>query len=416
MVVNLKIFVAIAAFFFLFFTQCSLKKAESGIDRESSEGGAGNRVEGGTLIAPGAERLSEYLPLLKGKKVGAVVNHTSMVGAKHLVDTLLGLGIEIDRIFAPEHGFRGTADAGEIIKDGKDAKTGIPVVSLYGSRKKPSSEDLAALDLVLFDIQDVGVRFYTYISTLTYVMEACAENNRPLFLLDRPNPNGFYVDGPVLDTSLRSFVGMHQVPVVYGMTIGEYAWMVNGEKWLPRDLQCQLSIVPCSGYDHSKFYELPVKPSPNLPNMRAIYLYPSLCFFEGTDISVGRGTDKQFQIYGAPGMTNGDFTFTPQSREGAKSPPHLGLPCRGHDLSTIPIEDLRARRTINLQYLTNAWSGFDDKERFFLKTNFFEKLAGRRELRTQIQSQIPEKAIRDTWEPALSSFKVIRKKYLLYPD
>jgi uncharacterized protein YbbC (DUF1343 family) len=417
MVVNLKTFVGISAFFVFFFTECSFKKAESGmLERPFLDAERNSRVEGHVEITPGAERLQEFLPLLKGKKIGAVVNHTSRVGTSHLVDTLLNLGINIDRIFAPEHGFRGTADAGEAIKDGKDTKTGISVISLYGSKKKPGAEDLATLDLVLFDIQDVGVRFYTYISTLAYVMEACAENNLPLLLLDRPNPNGFYVDGPVLDTSLRSFVGMHPVPVVYGMTIGEYALMVNGEKWLPRDLQCQLSIIACNSYDHSKYYELPVKPSPNLPNMRAVYLYPSLCFFEGTDVSVGRGTDKQFQIFGAPGMIHGDFTFTPEPRDGAKHPPHLGQLCSGIDLSSIPITTLRERREINLQYLINAWSYFEDKERFFLKNDFFEKLAGSRELRSQLKSQMQENQIRDTWKPALNAFKRIRQKYLLYPE
>lgn len=414
MVVNLKTFVGISAVSTLFFIQCVFKGGGG-----DPGGGPGKPSDEGRVVdavTPAAERLGEYLPLLQGKKIGAVVNHTSLVGPSHLVDTLLGLGVGIGRIFAPEHGFRGNADAGEHVKDGRDASTGIAVVSLYGSRKKPAPADLAGLDLVLFDIQDVGVRFYTYISTLAYVMEACAENGIPLLLLDRPNPNGHYVDGPVLDTSLRSFVGMHPVPVVYGMTIGEYARMVNGEGWLPRDMHCALTVIPCSGYDHGTFYELPVKPSPNLPNMRAIHLYPSLCFFEGTEVSVGRGTDKQFQVYGAPGMTSGDFMFTPQPREGARNPPHLGQECRGHDLSALDVRELRRRRTLDLHYLAEAWNSYGDKENFFLKGGFFEKLAGSKALRLQIQQQTPEKAIRETWQEGLASFQQVRRKYLLYPE
>ncbi|MFM8448752.1 MAG: exo-beta-N-acetylmuramidase NamZ domain-containing protein, partial [Haliscomenobacter sp.] len=262
-----------------------------------------------TTLRVGAERMDLYLPKIAGKRVGLVLNHTATVDKSHLLDTLLALGVRVEKVFVPEHGLRGTADAGEKVTDGKDPRTGVSVVSLYGKKRKPSPEDLAGIDVLLFDIQDVGVRFYTYISTLHYVMEGCAEANFPLMVLDRPNPNGHFVDGPILDTAYRSFVGMHPIPVAHGMTIGEYAKMINGERWLKDGIQCALEVIPCAGYTHDTPYDLPLKPSPNLPNMRSIYLYPSICYFEGTQVSLGRGTDKQFQVLGTPGFPKGDYTF-----------------------------------------------------------------------------------------------------------
>jgi len=372
------------------------------------------QVSGQTV--PAAERVGEYLPLLKGKRIAAVVNHTSMVGQRHLVDTLLKAGLNLVKIFAPEHGFRGAASDGEKIKDGKDPATGLPIISLYGDKKKPGSADLAGVDLVLFDIQDVGTRFYTYISTLAYVMEACAEHNVPLIVLDRPNPNGHYMDGPVLKKKYASFVGLHEVPVVYGMTIGEYARMVNGEGWLANGFKCQMEVVPCAGYDHRTQYDLPVKPSPNLPNMTAVLLYPSLCFFEGTVVSVGRGTDKQFQVMGAPGATVGDFTFTPQPRDGATNPPQQGKLCRGHDLSGLPVDTLRQQKQLNLGYLIDFYQSYPDKANFFLKTAHFDALAGSDELKKQIVAGKTEAEIRAGWQDGLRRFRALRKQYLLYYD
>ncbi|GIV35112.1 MAG: hypothetical protein KatS3mg031_2647 [Chitinophagales bacterium] len=366
----------------------------------------------------GANRLSMYLGELKGRNVGLVVNHSSLVegpqGPVHLVDTLLRLGIHVRKIFAPEHGFRGDADAGEKIKGGTDKETGLPILSLYGSHKKPLPADLSDLDVLVFDIQDVGARFYTYISTLHYVMEACAENNKTLIVLDRPNPNGFYVDGPVLDTAYRSFVGMHPVPVVHGMTVGEYARMINGEKWLDGGLQCRLMVVPCLNYTHALLYPLKIKPSPNLPNMIAVYLYPSLCFFEGTIVSVGRGTDFPFQVIGHPQYAGRAFSFTPQSREGAKNPPYKGIVCYGIDLRNIKVNYFAQRKSLDLSWLIEFYQKFPDKDNFF--NAFFTKLAGTTELEQQIKAGKSEAEIRESWQPQLQEFKAIRKKYLLYED
>ena len=298
-------------------------------------------------IVVGAARPQKYLSKLKGKRVGLVVNQTSVVGAIHLVDFLLSKKVNIKKIFAPEHGFRGKADAGEKINNETDPKTGIQIVSIYGKKHAPDSSDLKDIDILIFDIQDVGVRFYTYISTLQYVMEVCAELKKPLILLDRPNPNAHYVDGALLDPTLKSFVGMQPVPVVYGMTIGEYALMLNGEGWLQNKVKCDIKIVSCQKYTHNTFFELPVKPSPNLPNIRSILLYPSICYFEGTDFSLGRGTNKQFQIYGSPLATDGNFTFTPQPNEGATNPVQQGKLCRGHDLSNQDVTKLYAEKQIN---------------------------------------------------------------------
>ncbi len=411
MVVKLKIFVAIASIICLANFSCAQKKSQPSVPESPQTIPAESKAP----IAA-AERFDAYLPQLQGKRIGAVVNHTSMLGETHLVDTLLKLGIRIEKIFAPEHGFRGTADAGEHVRDGRDAATGIPLVSLYGSKKKPGKAELEGLDLVLFDIQDVGARFYTYISTMSYVMEACAEQGLPMLVLDRPNPNGHYVDGPVLQKTYSSFVGLHEVPVVHGMTVGEYARMVNGEGWLAGGIQCSLTVIPCENYDHTIRYELPVKPSPNLPNMRAIYLYPSICFFEGTEVSVGRGTDKQFQVLGSPGFSGGDFTFTPRPMEGAKNPPFEGKVCHGFDLTTLTTEDLARQNAIDLSYLITFYQGFDKKESFFLKNLFFDKLAGGPDLRQQIIAGKSETEIRESWQSGLEQFKTIRSKYLLYPD
>lgn len=366
-------------------------------------------------VVVGAERIDKYLPLLKGKSVGLVVNQTSVVGNTHLLDTLLSLGIDVQLVFAPEHGFRGTADAGEHVTNGIDPKTKTAIVSLYGDNKKPNPGQLKDLDILVFDIQDVGVRFYTYISTLQYVMEACAENNKPLVLLDRPNPNGHYVDGPVLDTQYRSFVGMQPIPVVYGMTMGEYAQLLNGEKWLAKKVQCTITVIPCLNYDHTTFYSLPIKPSPNLPNMTAIYLYPSLCFFEGTNnVSLGRGTDKPFQIYGSDLFPdNLPYTFTPKSVDGAKNPPLLNKTCYGYDLSALPLDTLRKQK-FTLNYLLNAYKLSKDNNNFF--NSFFIKLAAKASLGVQIEKGMKEKTIKATWKTTLAKFKVIRKKYLLYKD
>lgn len=366
-------------------------------------------------VVVGAERLDQYLPLLKGKSVGLVVNQTSVIGNTHLLDTLLSLGIDVQLVFAPEHGFRGTADAGEHVSNGVDPKTKTAIVSLYGDNKKPKPGQLKDLDILVFDIQDVGVRFYTYISTLQYVMEACAENKKPLVILDRPNPNGHYVDGPVLDTQYRSFVGMQPIPIVYGMTMGEYAKMLNGEKWLANKVQCTITVIPCLNYDHKTFYSLPVKPSPNLPNMAAIYLYPSLCFFEGTNnVSLGRGTDKPFQIYGSDLFPeNIPYAFTPKPVDGAKNPPLLDKKCYGYDLSTIPLDTLRKQK-FTLNYLLNAYKLSKDKNKFF--SSFFIKLAAKGSLSVQIEKGMNEKTIKTTWKAQIAKFKAIRKKYLLYKD
>lgn len=367
-------------------------------------------------IITAAERTSAYLPKIKNKNIALVVNQTSMIGQTHLVDSLLKLNISIKKIFAPEHGFRGHADAGEQIKDGIDVQTNLPVVSLYGKKKKPDANDLAGIELIIFDIQDVGARFYTYISSMSYMMEACAENNIPLLILDRPNPNGHYVDGPVRKEGYESFVGLHSIPVVHGMTVGEYAQMVNGEGWLNNNIQCELDIIKCENYDHHSFYELPIKPSPNLPNMHSIYLYPSICFFEGTSISVGRGTDKQFQVLGAPDQKIGDYEFTPVSKPGAKYPKHENKKCNGFDLTTIDIEELKNRKNIDLNYLIDIYRKYESKENFFLKNNFFDKLAGNSILKKQIETRIAEGDIRLSWKKDLDEFKKIRKQYLLYKD
>jgi uncharacterized protein YbbC (DUF1343 family) len=361
---------------------------------------------------PGAEQIELYKYLLEGKSVAVVANQTSMVGKKHLVDTLISLGIKVRLIFAPEHGFRNLADAGESINDGKDLQTELPIISLYGSHFKPTGTDLNGIDLVIFDIQDVGARFFTYISTLHYVMESCAENNVKLIVLDRPNPNGFYFDGNIPDTAYRSFVCMDPVPVVHGMTVGEYAMMVNGEGWLKNRVKCDLKIIKCKNYTYKFLYVLPVKPSPNLPNQTAIYLYPSLCFFEGTVVSCGRGTSFPFQVFGDPRLPDSGFSFIPASLPGATNPPHLGEKCYGTDLRDAIQKGIVPSPGLNLEWIIEAYKDYPDKEKFF--TKYFDVLAGGPTLREQIQKGMSYDEIRATWKEGLEKYREIRNKYLLY--
>ncbi len=365
-------------------------------------------------IKTGADQMDAVVKACGRLRVGLVANQTSLVKGVHLLDTLLARDVQVVKIFGPEHGFRGNAADGELVESGTDASTGLPVVSLYGKNKKPTPQQLTDVDLLIFDIQDVGARFYTYISTLHLIMEAAAESDVRVLVLDRPNPNGHYIDGPVLKPEYKSFVGMHPVPVVHGMTVGEYAGMINGEGWLAGGQTCELEVILCFGYAHSSRYELPVAPSPNLPNMTSIYLYPSLAFFEGTEVSVGRGTDQPFQQIGMPGFKEGDHEFTPRSITGvSKYPPHEGKTCNGFDLSEGSYAHLR---NINLQWLLKMYQQAPDQQRFFLQTGFFNKLAGNSELMQQIKSGISEEEIRETWRNDLDAFQKIRKKYLLYED
>jgi uncharacterized protein YbbC (DUF1343 family) len=364
-------------------------------------------------ILVGAGRTDQYIPLIRGKRVAVVTNQTGMIGRTHLVDSLLAIGMDVVKVFAPEHGFRGEADAGEHVADELDKRTGLPVISLYGANKKPRPAQLADVDVVLFDIQDVGVRFFTYISTLHYVMEAAAEQHKKVIVLDRPNPNGFYVDGPVLDSAFASFVGMDPVPLVHGMTMGEYARMINGEGWLKNDVKCDLTVIPCLGYDHSRYYELPIKPSPNLPNMAAVYLYPALGLFEGTVVSVGRGTDLPFQCIGYPGCKLGTYVFTPHAMPGAKDPPYKDKTCTGMDLSSFGEIYSRLDPRLNLDWLIGMYAASKDKTHFF--TSFFDTLAGSTMLRKAIIVGESEDDIRRSWEPGLEKFEAMRKPYLLYP-
>jgi uncharacterized protein YbbC (DUF1343 family) len=369
-------------------------------------------------VQTGSERMDVLLPLLKGKKVALVVNHTSVLGDSkvHLLDTLLSVGVDVVRIFVPEHGFRGDADAGETVKDDKDARTGIPVISLFGKNKKPSTRQLSGIDVVVFDIQDVGARFYTYISTMHYVMEACVENDRLLLVCDRPNPND-YVDGPVMQPSCKSFVGMHPIPVLHGLTVGELASMINEEGWLlsgndKKTSKCRLKVIPISGWKHGDAYHLPVKPSPNLPNDLSIRLYPSLCLFEATGISVGRGTNIPFQVLGAPDKRYGTFTFQPLALPGwDKTPLHQDKTCYG--------VDLRAKSGFpggfTLKYFLEFYRLSGRNAAFFTRPSWFDLLAGNKLLRKQILQGMDEKAIRKTWEKELREYKKMRKKYLLYP-
>jgi uncharacterized protein YbbC (DUF1343 family) len=365
-------------------------------------------------VKTGADQTALYFPLLKGKAVGLVANHTSVIGRVHLADTLMHSGINLVKIYAPEHGFRGDVDAGADISNGADSKTGIPIISLYGSKSKPTADDLKGIGIMVYDIQDVGVRFYTYISTLHYVMEACAENNIPLIILDRPDPLGYYVDGPLLDPAYRSFVGLHPIPVVYGMTSGELARMINGEGWLAGGLKCNLKVIPCSNYDHGTYYNLPVDPSPNLNSMEAIYLYPSLCFFEGTIMSLGRGTTFPFRVVGHPDYPDKTFSFVPVATNANKNPVYMGKTCYGTDFRAMSIADLRRMHGLNLGWLIAAYKTMGQGAAFF--TDYIDKLAGTDTLRKQIIAGWSEEKIRQSWQEGLIRFKVIRKKYLLYSD
>jgi uncharacterized protein YbbC (DUF1343 family) len=361
---------------------------------------------------PGAYQVELYRNMIEGKRIAIVANQTSMIGQKHLVDSLLSIGIDIKLIFAPEHGFRNLADAGELITDGKDPGTGIPLISLYGKHLKPTGEDLAGIDIVIFDIQDVGVRFYTYISTLHYVLESCAENKIKCLVLDRPDPNGFYFDGNILDTAYSSFVGMHPVPVVHGMTIGEYSEMINGEGWLKGGAKCDLTVIRCKNYDHRTCYDLPVKPSPNLPNQNSVYLYPSICFFEGTSLSLGRGTAYPFQVFGSPELPDRGFSFIPESVPGAKNPPLRGIKCFGTDLRDALKMKIVPKPELNLHWLIKAYNDFPQKDKFF--TPYFDVLAGGPVLREQIRKGMTAEQIRATWKEGLERYSRIREKYLLY--
>ena len=364
-------------------------------------------------IETGAEQTGRYLPLLEGRRVGIMTNHTGTVGRTHLVDTLRSLGVDIRVVFAPEHGFRGQADAGESVASYRDRKTGIDVVSVYGSTKRPPDSIMQRLDVLLFDIQDVGLRYYTYLSSMHYLMEACAANGKQLIVLDRPNPNGFYVDGPVLEAKHRSFVGMHPIPVVHGMTLGELARMIDGEGWLRDGLRCKLTVIPCRGYTHRSRYRLPTAPSPNLPNMRAVYLYPSLCFFEGTPVSLGRGTDFPFQAYGHPEL-QGDFSFTPRSNAGAKNPPLKDKLCHGVDLRTSPSDERIWEREVDLGYVIDCYRQLNLGEKFF--TPMFDRLIGTDYVRQMILQGAGADRIKARWADDVERFKQTRKPYLLYEE
>jgi uncharacterized protein YbbC (DUF1343 family) len=380
-----------------------------------AEAGAGAAPAAGPIVI-GAARMDLYLPLLRGKRVGILTNQTALVDGVHLVDTLLKRKVDIVKIFGPEHGFRGTADAGATVSSGVDPVTGIPVISLYGKHNTPSAADLEGVDVLIYDIQDVGTRFYTYISSMQRFMEAAARFGKPLIILDRPNPTGFYVDGPVLEKKFSSGVGMQPIPVVYGMTIGEYARMLIGEHWLSDpSLHPELTVIPCLHYTHDSLYTLPVKPSPNLPDMASVYLYPSLCFFEGTACSVGRGTAHPFQLFGHPSLPDSLYAFTPEGMPGATHPKLQGKRCHGYLVATTAARALEEiRGALQLKWILTAYRLFPDKDHFF--TRYFNTLAGTDKLQEQIRAGWSEKRIRQSWQPALRKFKQIRKKYLLYPD
>ncbi len=365
-------------------------------------------------VIPGAGQTRQYLPLLKGKSVGIVANNGSVINGVNIVDTMLHMGVNIRKIFCPEHGFYGTAEAGETVKDSSGSSR-PPVISLYGKKTKPSEQDLEGLEFMVIDLQDVGVRFFTYLSTMTLVLQACAEKDIPVILLDRPNPNGFYVDGPVLERSDSSFVGMFPVPIVYGMTIGEFARMITGEGWYPNASQLRLTVIPVAGYTHSTYYEIPVKPSPNLPDMNAIWLYPSLCLFEGTVISVGRGTCFPFEVFGHPALKGFSFSFTPERIPGmSNEPPYLGQACRGLDLRGYYETHARLKGHINLSWLMMCYKDLHEDPSFF--SSYFTRLAGTSLLQKQIMEGTTEQQIRLTWKPGLDVFRKIREKYLLYPE
>ena len=366
-------------------------------------------------IQVGAQQFEKYADFLKDKNVAVLGNQTSMVGDIHLVDLLLSKGVAVKKVMSPEHGFRGNAGAGEHVADGKDAKTGLPIISLYGNHRKPTKEDLDSIGVVLFDLQDVGTRFYTYISTLQYLMEACAEHHVKVIVLDRPNPNGYFVDGPILEPKFKSFVGMQPIPIVHGMTVGEYALMLNGEGWLKDSVKCDLEVISVIGYRHAQLYQLPIKPSPNLPTMEAIHLYPTLCLFEGTVVSIGRGTNKPFELVGHPDLTEYDTLFTPKPIKGVAPRPKLeSKECKGHVLTTYARKRTTFERKINIYWIATGYFELGGKDDYF--TSFFDKLAGTDQLRKQIIAGATEDEIRASWKDGIANFKIIRKKYLLYPD
>ncbi len=366
-------------------------------------------------IRVGAERTERYLTILKNKKIAVLANQSSLIGNTHLVDSLIKLSIDVKKVFCPEHGFRGDADAGEQIKNYKDPKTHLPVISLYGASKKPSVKDLTGIDYLIFDLQDVGVRFYTYISSLKYVMEACAENEVKLIVLDRPNPNGFYIDGPIREEAFSSFVGIAPIPVVHGLTVGEFAKMANGQGWLANGKICELTVITCENYSHRDYYTLPIYPSPNLPTMTSVYLYPSLCFFEGTAVSLGRGTNKPFQQIGYPNLSGTEYSFTPVSTPGAsKNPPYKDQLCKGYDLTDYGETMVKLEKKINLFWLIELYKGYPDKDKFF--TSYFNKLAGNSTLKEQIIAGKTEDEIRASWQAGIDEYKRMRKRYLLYQD
>ncbi|WP_026810402.1 exo-beta-N-acetylmuramidase NamZ family protein [Arenibacter latericius] len=396
-------------------SSCGNPNKSNNKDQGTKLGTAAMETESPIIV--GANRTEKYLPLLKGKKVAIVANQTSVIFKDpehlthtHLVDSLKTLDIDLKLVFAPEHGFRGEADAGEKVTDGKDEKTGLPLISLYGSNRKPTKEQLKDIDVVLFDIQDVGVRFYTYIATMQLVMEACAAENIPVIVLDRPNPNGHYVDGPTMETEHRGFLGLTNIPLVYGMTIGEYANMINKEGMMENQVKADLTVIPLENYNHFKDYNLPIRPSPNLPNNTSIYLYPSLGFFEGTNINAGRGTEFQFQRYGAPFLdsTQYSFKYTPAPNFGSKSPKHNGKVCYGKDLSEMP-----KMNSVDLNFLLDAYQNSTDKELFFL-TSGFTRHAGTEKLQKQIEAGLLQDEIKATWQEDINNFKKIREKHLLY--
>lgn len=397
---------------FFVFTACGNQGKTSYSNKKNKDLAVANPQKDSILVA--ANRTTDYLPLLKGKKVGVVANQTSVIfkenGYTHLVDSLINHSIIIKTVFSPEHGFRGKADAGEKVKNGVDTKTGLPILSLYGKNKKPTKEQVKGLDIILFDIQDVGVRFYTYIATLQLVMEACAENNIPIIVLDRPNPNAHYIDGPTMEAEHTSFLGMTEIPLVYGMTIGEYAQMINEEGWLTNGVKANLKVIPLKNWTHKTPYNLPIRPSPNLPNAISIALYPSLGLFEGTNINAGRGTEFQFQRYGASFLdsTQYSFKFWPRPNFGSKNPKENGTKCYGKDLS-----DITTMNEVTLKWLIDAYNNAHTKKGIFLKSGF-TKHAGTEKLQQQIEAKKTEEEIKETWKPAIAKFKKIRKKYLIY--
>lgn len=400
----MRIFIILSLLLFTLFSHCG--KNTSSVSKPIDSSG---RLASHPPVVVGAARLDFLLPKIENRNVALVVNYTATVGQTHLADTLKSRGILIKKIMAPEHGFRGNAANGEHVKDGYDTKTNLPVVSLYGNNRKPTRDQLSDVDVVIYDIQDVGVRFFTYIGTLHYVMEACAENGKKLIVLDRPNPNSGYVDGPVLSLDQKSFVGMHPVPVVHDMTVGEFAQMINGEGWLDGKRKCELEIIPLENWRHSDKYALTLRPSPNLPNDQAVGLYPSICFFEGTTLSLGRGTEFPFQAIGHPELKGFEFQFTPVTIEGvAKNPPQENKLCFGLDLREVPIP-----QKVDLHYLIDMYKAFPKKDEFF--NSFFERLAGNTILRQQIKDGLTEDQIRATWQKDLDAFKEVRKKYVLYP-